>query len=488
MTQEGPGEAPGRRAPGAAESTLLALAILLACGALYAAVSRLVLDAFPFSGDEYSLYLQAELFARGLLKAPAPAHAAWLWVDHVIIDNWVHSKYPPGGAVLLALGVRAGVAWLVTPIEGVMALAVVWLTVRRSLGAGPALIALVTLGLAPLYAYQAASFYTHTGTTMCLAFAFAAVAAWLRSENDGWLCAAGGALGCAFLIRPVDAVLFGAAMLSLRSTRALVVAAASAVPFVVLNLVYQKAQFGSPFLDGYHVYEPTFAAIYGERAARNPVLLSHIWNPLQLWNHLDVYRAYVVEWTLPGTALVALFGAFAIRPEHPARRLRNFSLALIAAFVLALLPSIADGDDGARPRYLSITLIPVAFLTAAGFRPAAAALASRFGTLTRTVVMTAALVFGLVQLSAFLAHRAPMVWHREGLYRVVEKAGLRQAVVIIRAKYPTRYARNGGLFDRDVLYLSPLPAVDGATVAAAYPGRAVWEAREGDPWTLTRLR
>lgn len=480
MTRERPGAA--------ADSTLLAVAVLLACGALYAVISRLVLHAFPFSGDEYSLYLQAELFARGLLKAPAPAHAAWLWVDHVILDSWVHSKYPPGGAALLALGMRAGVAWLVTPLEGVVALAVVWLTVRRALGPRPALIALVTLGLAPLFAYQAASFYTHTGTTMCLAFAFAAVAGWLRSQNDGWLCAAGAALGCAFLIRPVDAVLFGAAMLALRSTRALVITAASAIPFVVLNLVYQKAQFGSPFLDGYHVYEPTFAAIYGERAARNPVLLSHIWNPLQLWNHLDVYRAYVVEWTLPGTALVALFGAFAIGPDHPARRLRSFSLALIAAFVLALLPSIADGDDGARPRYLSITLIPVAFLAAAGFGPACAALASRFGVRIRAIVMGAALVFGLVQLSAFLAHRVPMVWHREGLYKVVEKTGLRDAVVIVRAKYPTRYARNGGLFDRDVLYLSPPPTVAGATVAAAYPGRAIWEAREGDPWTLVRLR
>ena len=185
---------------------------------------------------------------------------------------------------------------------------------------------------------------------------------------------------------------------------------------------------------------------------------------------------------------MALFGAFAIGPEHPARRLRNFSLAVIAAFVLALLPSIADGDDGARPRYLSITLIPVAFLTAAGFRPAAAALASRFGARIRSIVMAAALVFGLVQLSAILVQRVPLIWRREGLYKVVAKTGLREAVVIIRAKYPTRYARNGGLFDRDVLYLSPPATVDGATVGAAYPGRAIWEAREGDPWTLTRLR
>jgi hypothetical protein len=81
-----------------------------------------------------------------------------------------------------------------------------------------------------------------------------------------------------------------------------------------------------------------------------------------------------------------------------------------------------------------------------------------------------------------------MVWRREGLYHAVEKSGVTHAVVIVRAKYPTRYARNGGLFDRDVLYLSTPPSTDGATVAAAYPDRAVWEAREGEPWTLARLR
>src|SRR5450432_4851824 len=98
-------------------STALALAILIACGVMYALVARFALDAFPFSGDEYSLALQAEMFARGILKAPAPEHAEWLRVDHVVIDGWVRSKYPPGAPALLALGARGGVAWLVTPLE-----------------------------------------------------------------------------------------------------------------------------------------------------------------------------------------------------------------------------------------------------------------------------------------------------------------------------------------------------------------------------------
>jgi hypothetical protein len=470
------------------DSTLLAVAILIACGAMYALVARLALDGFPYSGDEYSLFLQADLFAHGLLKAPAPAHAAWLRVDHVIIDDWVHSKYPPGAAALLALGVRAGLPWIVTPIEGVFALAVVWITIRVSLGRRQALIGLAVLGLSPLYAYQAASFYSHTTATMFLAFGFASVAAWSRRRRSLWLWLCGLSIGCAYLTRPIDAVLFGLAIIALRSRRALLIAAAGAAPLVLLNFVYQKAQFGSLFLDGYHVYQPTFAALYGATTALNPILPAHIWNPTQLWNHLDIYRAFIVDWTVPGAVLLALFGAFAIPGDEPARRLRNFSVALIACYVLALLPTIADADDGARPRYLSITLIPVAYLASAGFAPACEALVARFGPRVRTVVVALALIFAPAQLAAFLIGHVPLVREREGLTRSVEQVGVRDAVVVVRAQHPSRYARNGGLFDRSVLYLSAPAATRCETVAAAFPGRAIWEAREGDPWTLTRVR
>src|SRR5882724_3933143 len=99
-----------------ADRSLLALALIATFGVMYALIARFALDSFPYSGDEYSLALQGELFARGMLKAPSPAHIEWLRVDHVVIDAWIRSKYPPGGPALLALGARQGVAWLVTPI------------------------------------------------------------------------------------------------------------------------------------------------------------------------------------------------------------------------------------------------------------------------------------------------------------------------------------------------------------------------------------
>ena len=112
------------------ESTTLALGLVVLFGVIYALIARYALDAFPYSGDEYSLALQGELMAKGLLKAPAPAHLEWLRVDHVVIDAWVRSKYPPGGPAMLSLGARYGMAWIVGPIEAALTVGFVWHTIR----------------------------------------------------------------------------------------------------------------------------------------------------------------------------------------------------------------------------------------------------------------------------------------------------------------------------------------------------------------------
>jgi hypothetical protein len=464
----------------------LALAILVVLGASYVLLAGLALDRFPYSGDEYSLALQGELFAHGALAAPAPDHAEWLQIDHVVIDHRVRSKYPPGAPALLAIGARWGVAWLITPCEAVIALLLVWRTTRRLLGPRPALVALLALGIAPLFMFQAASFYAHTATMMVLAVAFDAIAAWTHDHRRRWLVLAGVAIGCAFLVRPVDAILFGTAMLALRSVRAVAITAASALPLVAVNLAYQAAVFGSPFTDGYHAYEPAFRALYGAETAANPVSLAHLVSAVQQWNHIDIYRALVVDWTVPGTALIALVGATAIGRDHPVRAMRTFSLALVAVFAGALLPMIADPDDGARPRYLSVTLIPLALLAAAGFAPACAMIAARFGRRVRTILVVVVVVFALAQLASFLQDRIPKVWKREGLYQATAALHLRDAVVVVRAQYPSRYARNGPWFD-GVLYLSAPPETTLDQVRGAFPGRQIWEAREGEPWSLRRV-
>jgi Dolichyl-phosphate-mannose-protein mannosyltransferase len=469
-----------------AESTALALGLVLLFGAVYAVIARYAFDAFPYSGDEYSLALQGELMAKGLLKAPAPAHIEWLRVDHVVIDQWVRSKYPLGGPALLSLGARFGMAWIVGPIESALTLGIVWHTVRRILGARGALIALVTLGAAPLFMFDAASFYMHAPTMLFLAIAFAATAQWTKSEHWAWLAVTGFALGCAFLVRPIDALLFGVALLVFRSPRAVIIPALCAVPPLLVNFWYQKQLFGAWLTDGYHAYHSTFIALYGEAAAENPVSLKHFVSPIQIWNHIDGYGQMCLQWTLPGTVIAALFGAIAVGKLDPARKMRNFSIAIIVVFCGALLFMVSNPDDGPHPRYLTPTLIPLALLCAAGFDPLCRAIAGKFGERVRVIFVVAGVVFGLAQFGAFLENRIPMLWKREGLYQAAQTLPP-DAVVIVRAQYASRYARNGPFFT-GVLYLSAPETVSVVEVASAYPDRPIYEAHEGVPWTIERVR
>jgi hypothetical protein len=461
------------------------MGIIGCLGVIYAILARFAMRSFPYSGDEYSGYLQAELFARGLLRAAAPPHAELLRVDHVVIDAWVRSKYPPGTSALLALGVRAGVPWLIAPLESVVALVLVWRTTLAHFGARAALLAVAVMGLAPLFAVQAATFYAHTPATMWLALAFATTSLWLRTGASGWPVLGGAAIGCALLTRPGDAAWFIAAMLVLRSPRLLALTAVGLAPFVLAYLGYQAVEFGSPFADGYHAYESTFRAIYGSETG-HPLSLLYLVSPLEQANHLDVIRALTLEWTVPGTVLVAIVGARSVGPDHPQRRMRDFAVAVAVVPLAILFVSVADVDDGARARYLSTTLIPLAFLSGPGWDACSAAMQSVLGPRLTRWVGVAAFVAAPVQIGAFLGHRVPEVQARAGLYDAVDAADIKDGVVVIRAQWPTRFARNGPFFDRPVLYLSPPADMTVEQIAALYPGRPIYEATESWRWTVVR--
>jgi len=80
------------------------------------------------------------------------------------------------------------------------------------------------------------------------------------------------------------------------------------------------------------------------------------------------------------------------------------------------------------------------------------------------------------------------VRNRDGLYDAVVAQGIEQGVVVVRAQWPTRYARNGPFFDRPVLYLSAPADMGVDAIAERYPSRPVYEATEGSPWKIVRRR
>jgi hypothetical protein len=476
-------------------------ALLIVCaGILYAVVARFALEGYPYSGDEYSTVLQAEGFARGVLKAPAPPYADWVAVDHVIIDQFVRSKYPPGTAALLSLGVRAGVPWLVTPLVGMLALLVFWLTVRRVLDERRAFLAVAFLAAMPLFAYQAATFLSHTPTLLFGALAVLAVVLWTRSGRDGWLVPFGIAVGCVWLIRPVDGALLGLSLIAFRSLRALLIGGASATPALALTLWYNKLQFGSPFIDGYVAGKPGFVAIYGESGATSNISLVHVLSPYEIWNHVAELQTFFFEWTVPGAALLACLGWVALRRAQAAgdgrtEPLQRFFGAMMVLFLVGLVLTFNEVDDSPRPRYLSLVLLPVSFLAAAGWDVAAAFIRQHLGRWASRLVGVAIWIGPAFLVASYLEHRVPEVKVHTGLGEELARQGIHSGVVILRAEWPTRYARNGMFFDRSPLLLSVPASVSASQVAARFPGEPVYEAFEPHganpwkhPWVIRRAR
>ena len=459
-------------------------------GVLYALVARVAWRAYPLSGDEYSGVLQGQIFARGLLRAPAPPNVELLRIDHVVIDHWVRSKYPPGASALLAIGERVGASWLVTPVEGAATLGLVWLAVRMLMGARAALVSVVVLGLSPLFAVEAASFYSHTPLMMWTAAVLAAIAAWTQTRRDVWLVAAGAALGCALLTRPFDAVLLGAALLALQSPGVVLLTALGAAPLLALHLAYQSAVFGSPWTDGYQAYNPTLRAIYGDDAARSMLSLAWLGDPQQQWFHAELYASLVTRWSTVGAVVLAAVGMAAAGKDPRARPVRDVCVALVVAALLGMLPTMMTaGDDGPRPRYLSTTLLAGAYFAGPGWERVKEALGRRLGARAApTGVATAALLGTAMLLGGVVVNRAREVQARDGLFDATRSAGVTDGVVVVRTQFPTRYARNGGFFDGPVLYVSAPASMDADSVASRYPDRPVYEAFDGSPWSIARRR
>jgi len=475
-----------------------ALVIVLA-GVFYALLARFALEGYPYSGDEYSTVLQAEGFARGVLEAPAPPFADWVMVDHVVMDRFVRSKYPPGAAALLAPGVRAGVPWLVTPLEGMLALLVFWLAARRVLDGRRAFLAVAFLAAMPLFAYQAATYLSHTPTLLFGGLAVLAVALWARSGRDGWLVLFGVSVGCVWLIRPVDGVLLGLSLIAFRSLRALLIGGASAAPFLGLTLWYNKLQFGSPFIDGYEAGKPGFVAIYGESGAFRNISLLHVISPYEIFNHLAELQTFFFEWTIPGAALLACLGWVVLRREQAAGDVRTAALqrffkAMLLLFLAGLLLTFNEPDDSPRPRYLSLVLLSVSFFAAAGWDVAATFVRERLGRWASRLVAVAVWVAPLFLIATYLEHRIPEIKVHTGLGEELARQEIHSGVVVLRAEWPTRYARNGMFFDRRPLLLSVPANVTAAEVAARFPDQPVYEAFEPHganpwkhPWIIRRL-
>jgi hypothetical protein len=324
---------------------VLGLAIVSALATL--AFSYFVLAGKPTLIDAMVQMLQARFVAAGQLAGPANQFTEFWQLQNSLVtpNGWV-SQYPPGYICLLALGFLLHVPILVGPaLVGVTVLFTA-LSAQRLLRDNliVARLGAIMLALSPFLIGLAGAYMNHVAAAAAGAIA---VYCALRSEGDRrlrWPLLVGAALGLAFSVRPLNAIVAGVTVLAIwavvlgehrrRIAEWLRLGIASAIgvaPFLIAVCAYNKHFFGNPFRFGYVAAQgPMVGLGFHPDPFGHPYGLAHALAYTS--SDLVTLSLYLLETPMPAVIVVGLF--LALR--------RKFSAGEQLIALWALLPVVAN--------------------------------------------------------------------------------------------------------------------------------------------------
>jgi hypothetical protein len=182
-------------------SMLAALwAVLLA-----ASLSYFVYENHPHVPDETQYLFQANYFAAGKISTDAPPvpEAFAMYMTPHLEAQWF-SIFPPGWSLLLAIGVKLNVVWLVNPLLAGICVLLAYLFWGEIYSRKFARFGVLLLCCSPWFVFMAMSFMSHVATLACALGAAVFLQRAFRNGKTGYVFAAGVLLGFLSLIRPLD--------------------------------------------------------------------------------------------------------------------------------------------------------------------------------------------------------------------------------------------------------------------------------------------
>jgi hypothetical protein len=175
-------------------------------GALSALIVWYVWDAFapiPKVHDENSYLLQAELFARGRWTAPSPPIPEFFEQPHVQVVPAVASKYPPGHALLLAIGALVGFPALVPLLLTALTGGLVFALATRVTNVFTGMLTWTIWITAPIVLRFQPGYYSEVTTGAALLVSWWALLEWRETRRTRWLLAMALAIGWGAISRPL---------------------------------------------------------------------------------------------------------------------------------------------------------------------------------------------------------------------------------------------------------------------------------------------
>jgi hypothetical protein len=488
FTVAGPDRAP--RIPVAALAVFATLAS--------AALAWAAFDHVPHVEDEVAYLFQARTFAAGVLGSPAPPAAAQPALEYYLFDirgdQWIGVP-AQGWAIVLSLGVLAGVPWLVNPVlTGIS----VWLAhgiVCRAVSRERADLVALLMATSPWVLAVGGTLMAHSTTlVMVLLGWWCLLRAGEGSTRRDVLLAlvAGLALGWAFVTRQLDGLIISV-LTGLWLLRRLpggigqVIACAlggvlSGGVFLLLNLMITGDALLTPQADYLSRLWPDTQNAYGFGPNVGPPAES--WGALDIWvghspaegllNLINGFAALNYEllgWTFG--SLVPVWIAFIW-----GRKLTGFDRAMLVVFAIlvgALFFYWFTGTFYLGPRYWHTALLPALALAAAGIETVRDRLPERHRGRLQCVI----LLLCAVSVVSFTPWRGVSKYNGYGGYTGDirrQAAGLGNALVFVSTQGDigsALYLNDPFLPEGKPIFLRDMGPEQNAAIIAAFPGRKV---------------
>lgn len=165
-------------------------------------------NPLPIIHDESSYLLQADIFARLRWTAPAPAMPEFFEQPHVLVSPVVASKFPPGHALLLAIGSLVRFHPLVPLLlAGATAALLVALTTRVC-NPWVGLLAWMTWLVTPLVLRYEPGYFSQSTSTLAVLAAWWCLLEWRDSRRKLWVALMAFAVAWGGITRPISMLAF----------------------------------------------------------------------------------------------------------------------------------------------------------------------------------------------------------------------------------------------------------------------------------------
>ncbi len=492
------------------------IALLLSALAILAAylVSDRVFERLAHIEDEMAYLWQAQVIARDKLTLTSPAEPKSFLVPFVIDYNGQRfGKYPLGWPIILSLGVRLGIHYLINPLLAGLG---VWLTYILGKTVFSETVGLLAAGLSltsPFFLMNSGSLLSHPlGLVLSAGFALAWLDAFTHPETPKrWLptITAAAALGALALTRPLTAaavaVPFGFHGLfllwrgSAEVRKRLVVFVLIVLALMLLHFAWQYAVTGDPLMNPYTLWwdydKIGFGPGHGHADEGHTLHMARINTRLSLrsgWHDLFGWAGY--SWLFLPPGLIA------IRKNRRAWLLAGVVISLVLVYTIYWIGSALFGPRYYYEGLYSLTLVSAAGICwLAGWPIKNSESFPNFSGMrkARPLIITALVSF-LIAINLF--GYLPARWDSmQGLYGVERKnqepflsptaQQLTPALVIVHTsknwiEYGTLLELQNPFLDTPFIFIISRSAEKDQAAAADLPNRKVYHYYPDTPYTL----